>query len=181
MLRISRSADQTPVEVVVVPGGIGAAVPLLLLLLAKIKIPSPMTTPAPTSQSTGGFESFPCACLTPAAGAAGSGPVSADIAGNGAIIRAALTTVEMSVLFTLCSPSWVILLRSLPLRDNTVKREDGHSHNKINMTLNEARNNYFRRELQKRPVRHNRNASAATNQQPSLPMRFAALQLPQKT
>jgi hypothetical protein len=66
----------------------------------------------------------PCACLTPAAGAAGNGPVSADIAGNGAITRAALTSIEIIDLFTLCSPSWVILLRYLPSHANTVKRND---------------------------------------------------------
>jgi hypothetical protein len=66
----------------------------------------------------------PCACFTPAAGAAGNGPVSADIAGNGATIRAALTNIEIIDLFTLGSPSWVILLRCLPSHANTVKQND---------------------------------------------------------
>jgi len=110
------------VVVVVVEGGVGT-LPLLLLLFARTKMPSPITTPAPTNQSNGGFMSLaPCACLTPAAGAAGSGPVSADIAGNGAITRAALAIIEIIDLFTLCSPGWVILLRYLPSHANTVKQ-----------------------------------------------------------
>ena len=136
--------------VVVVEGGAGTA--LLLLLFAKIKIPSPMTTPAPTSQSRGGLVvSVPCACLTPAAGAAGSGPVSADIAGNGAMTRAALTTVEIIDFFTLSSPDWVILLRSLPSHRNTVKQKDTYSQHKISTTLNGGYNNCFLGKLQKCP------------------------------
>ena len=117
-----RLAADHPV-VVVVDTGAGTA--LLLLLFDRTKIPSPITTPAPTNQSNGGLMSLaPCACLTPAAGAAGNGPVSADIAGSGAIIRAALTNIETIDLFTLCSPSWVILLRCLPSHANTVNKWD---------------------------------------------------------
>ena len=88
--------------VVVVVGGGGVPPPPPLLLLDKIRMPNAMTTPAPTSQSNGGSLS-PCACFTPAADPGARGPVSADIAGNGPITIAALTSIEISALFTLSS------------------------------------------------------------------------------
>jgi hypothetical protein len=93
--------------VVVVVVGAGAPPPPLLLLL-KARIPSAITTPAPTNQSKGGSLSA-WACFTPAAHPGARGPVSADIAGSGAIAIAALTIMEISALFTLSSPFLGIL------------------------------------------------------------------------
>ena len=89
------------VVVVVVGDGVGVAPPLLLF--DRARTPNAITTPAPTNQSNGGVLSLPWACFTPAAPPGANGPVSADIAGSGAITIAALTHKEINVLFTLSS------------------------------------------------------------------------------
>jgi len=102
------------VVVVVVAGDEPPPPPLLLFDNART--PNAITTPAPTSQINGGSLSA-WACFTPAADPGASGPISADIAGNGAIAKAALTTVEISALFTLSSPFLGILFQLFTIRN----------------------------------------------------------------
>lgn len=99
------------VVVVVVAGA--CVTPPPLLLFDRIRMPSAMATPAPTHKSNGGLLS-PCACFTPAAPPGARGPVSADIAGNGAMAIVALTSIEISALFTSDPLFWVFCCRYLP-------------------------------------------------------------------
>ena len=108
--------------VVVVVATATGGPPPPLLLLDRIRIPIAMTTPAPTSQSNGGSSLSFWACFIPAAVPEGRGPVSADNAGNGPITIAALTSSEISALFTLSSPFWVILLLYHPGRRWSIRQ-----------------------------------------------------------
>ena len=63
-----------------------------LLLFDRIRTPSAIARPAPTHKSNGGLSRLsPCASFTPATPPGARGPVSADIAGNGAMAIVALT------------------------------------------------------------------------------------------
>jgi hypothetical protein len=93
-----------------------ATPPPPLLLFDNARIPNAITTPAPTSQSKGGSLSA-WACFTPAADPGARGPVSADIAGNGAIAIAALEIIEISAFFTLSSPFLGILFHLFTIRN----------------------------------------------------------------
>jgi hypothetical protein len=100
------------VDVVVVVVVVVGAPPPPLLLFDNARTPKAITTPAPTSHSKGGSLSV-WACFTPAAAPGDKGPVSADIAGNGAMTSAALAITEISAFLTLSSPILGIFVSSL--------------------------------------------------------------------